>query len=352
MRVMKAGGLSAWAVLGGGLSLGAAAALLAVFLNSAPASAARSADGVRAADGTAVISVEDGESAISVGARLREAGLIRSALFWNILARLGESPVKTGVYEVPLPANQLALRKILTDGRQKLVRVTVPEGATLRKTAAILEGADVCAAGDFLAAARDNALLAAYRVPAASMEGYLYPDTYLFEARYPAPLAVRKMADTFFSRLREIDADAGSMPPRELFDRVTLASIVEREYRDEAEAALIAGVFRNRLETGMRLESCATVEYVLTEIQGKPHPERLLNRDLAVESPYNTYLAAGLPPGPISAPGETALRAAFFPEKSGFLFFRVTGDGSGRHYFSATFDEHIAAGELLVKERR
>jgi UPF0755 protein len=313
--MMKAGGLSAWAVLGGSLSLGAAA-LLAVFLNSTPASAARSADGVLAADSTAVISVEDGESAISVGARLREAGLIRSTLFWNILARLGGSPVKMGIYEVPLPASQLALRKILVDGRQKLVRVTVPEGATLRKTAAILENADVCTAADFLDAACDSAALAAYRVPAASMEGYLYPDTYLFEARYPAPLAVRKMADTFFSRLREIDADADSMPPRELFDRVTLASIVEREYRDEAEAALIAGVFRNRLETGMRLESCATVEYVLTEIQGKPHPERLLNRDLTVESPYNTYLAAGLPPGPYPPPARPRFGPPSSPKKA------------------------------------
>jgi UPF0755 protein len=101
----------------------------------------------------------------------------------------------------------------------------------------------------------------------------------------------------------------------------------------------------------MALQSCATVEYVITEIQGRPHPEALYNRDIEIRDPYNTYIIPGLPPGPISAPGAAALDAAFHPAKSDFLYFRLTDAATGRHYFSKTLDEHILAGKLLLKAR-
>jgi UPF0755 protein len=111
----------------------------------------------------------------------------------------------------------------------------------------------------------------------------------------------------------------------------------------------MAGVFYNRLSIGMALQSCATVEYVITEIQGRPHPELLYTRDTEIRDPYNTYIRPGLPPGPISAPGAAALRAAFFPEESNFLYFRLVDSEAGRHYFSRTLDDHIRAGVLYVK---
>jgi UPF0755 protein len=123
---------------------------------------------------------------------------------------------------------------------------------------------------------------------------------------------------------------------------------VEREYRAPEEAPLMAGVFYNRLARRMRLESCATVEYVITEIEGKPHPDRLYTEDLWIESDYNTYRHSGLPPAPICNPGSVALRAAIAPQKSDYLYFRVSGNG--KHYFSKTFDEHIRAGELVLKK--
>jgi len=135
----------------------------------------------------------------------------------------------------------------------------------------------------------------------------------------------------------------------ELNRRIIIASIVEREYRVPEEAAVMAGVFYNRLDIGMALQSCATVEYVITEIQGRPHPEQLFNRDLEIRDPYNTYIRPGLPPGPISAPGETALKAAFIPESTEYLYFRLIDTGAGRHYFSRTLDDHIRAGALYVK---
>jgi UPF0755 protein len=160
------------------------------------------------------------------------------------------------------------------------------------------------------------------------------------------------MADRFFIRLDEFGIDKSKLTPAELYEKITLASIIEREYRVEEEAAVIAAVFQNRLEHGMRLESCATVEYIITEIQGKPHPARLFNRDIQIQHPYNTYIRGGLPPGPIAAPGPVALKAAFSPARNDFLFFRVIDPASGRHYFSKNFDEHISAGELFVKGYR
>ena len=111
----------------------------------------------------------------------------------------------------------------------------------------------------------------------------------------------------------------------------------------------MAGVFYNRINIGMALQSCATVEYIITEILGRPHPEVLLYRDIEIKDPYNTYLQPGLPPGPICAPGTVALRAAINPVKSEYYYFRLTDPGTGRHYFSRTLDDHIRAGALYLK---
>jgi UPF0755 protein len=300
-------------------------------------------------DGAAFIEVRSGESARSVGLRLEEAGIIKSRYFWNLLSRINPEYLKAGMYRFKLPASQMEIRSLLVEGKQLLLRVTVPEGVTLKKAARIFAGVGICGEDAFLAAAADPDILAAYDIPGKTMEGYLYPDTYLFPQAYSAAGVVRAMADTFFKRLGEIYAPFPSMPPEELNDRVILASIVEREYRVDAEAPLMAGVFLNRLGIGMRLQSCATVEYVITEIQGRPHPEVLYTRDTEIRDPYNTYAVPGLPPGPISAPGRTALEAVFYPEESDYLYFRLTDPAAGRHYFSRTLDEHIRGGDLYVK---
>jgi UPF0755 protein len=302
-------------------------------------------------DGDLFIEVREGESALSVGRRLETAAVIRSRYFWHLMFRLDGEQVKAGSYKIELPASQIKIRSILTGGDQMLVKVTIPEGVTLKKTAGILEDAGICAADKFLAASFSKEILGAYHVPGPTMEGYLYPDTYLFPLGYPASKVVEAMADTFFSRLGGIFPGAGSMSASELNTRVVVASIVEREYRVPEEAAIMAEVFFNRLKIGMALQSCATVVYVITEIQGRPHPAQLFNRDLEIKDPYNTYLRPGLPPGPISAPGETALKAAFYPAPSDYLYFRLVDLSSGRHYFSRTLDDHIRAGNLYVKER-
>jgi UPF0755 protein len=302
-------------------------------------------------DGSLFLEVRNGETAFSVGNRLEEAGIIRNRYFWYFLSRFTREYIKTGAYRIELPASQIRIHSLLVSGEQILVRLTVPEGATLKKTALALEEAGICGSGAFLSAAASREILDNYGIPGETAEGYLFPETYFFPYSFPAEKVVAAMADTFFSRLGEIVPESLGMDNAEIFKKVIIASIVEREYRVDEEAALMAGVFYNRLDIGMALQSCATVEYVITEIQGRPHPEVLYNRDTGIRDPYNTYLYPGLPPGPISAPGRTALEAAFNPASAGYLYFRLTDPGAGRHYFSKTLDDHIRAGALYVKKR-
>jgi len=300
-------------------------------------------------DSTVLFEIRRGETARSVGGRLEEAGLIRSRHFWVLLNRAQKEFIKTGTYRLELPLNQLAIYRIFVSGKQVLNRITVPEGVTLKKAARIFDESNICSAQDFLAAAEDAELLSFYNIPGNTFEGYLFPDTYFFPEGYPASGVIKKMTDTFFERIGSIEPEALTMNPMELNKRVIIASIVEREYRQAEEAPLMAGVFFNRLDINMALQSCATVEYVITEIQGRPHPELLLNRDIEIRNPYNTYITPGLPPGPISSPGATALRAAFAPQVSDYLYFRLTDPERGLHYFSRTLDDHIRAGLLYVK---
>jgi UPF0755 protein len=324
-----------------------------IYLNSPPSLAVQEErDGALriAEDGSVLIEVWKGESGLSVGKRLEEAHIIRNRYFWQIISHYDKEFVKSGAFRLDLPASQLAIRKVLIEGRQMLERVTIPEGLTLKKIARALEEADICDAGEFLSAAEDTGLLDSYHIPSPTMEGYLFPDTYLFPRDYPPDLVVRAMADNFFSRLRELSPPA--LDGEELFRLVTLASIIEREYRVDDEAPLMAGVFFNRLRIGMALQSCATVEYIITEIQGKPHPTVIYTRDTEIRDPYNTYMYPGLPPGPICSPGAVALNAVFHPQDSDYLYFRLADPGAGRHYFSKTLDDHIRAGVFYVKEGR
>jgi UPF0755 protein len=333
--------------------LGAALAAGVLFYLNAPPEKAPSGilntEALRVEDGAALVEVRNGESARSVGRRLEDAGVIKSRYFWNLISRLNPDFIKAGVYRIAIPASQLEIRAILVEGKQILTRVTVPEGLTLKKTARIFADAGICGDEAFLEAAADPDIRTLYAVPGETMEGYLYPDTYLFPQSYPAPGVVKTMADTFFRRIREIRGSDQVLPSRELNRLVTLASIVEREYRVAEEAPLMAGVFFNRLKTGMRLQSCATVEYVITEIRGQPHPKVLYTRDTEIEDPYNTYVYPGLPPGPISSPGAVALKAVFDPAETDYFYFRLTDPGEGRHYFSRTLDDHIRGGVLYLK---
>ena len=298
----------------------------------------------------ALFAVERGEGAGSVARRLGDKRLLGSSLAFKFLAKVRgvESDIKAGTYRIMPGEGAAEILEDLVSGKQALVRVTLPEGYTTGQVAALLEVAGIASKNDFLAACSDPALIAELGVPAASLEGYLFPDTYLLPVAYGAKDAARAFVDGFRRRLASIP-EAAALSPVEMHKRVILASIVEREYRVPEEAPLMASVFYNRLRINMALQSCATVVYVITEKQGKPHPEQLFDRDIAIKDPYNTYVHRGLPPGPISNPGMTALLAAFRPASSKYLYFRLVDPEAGAHHFSTSLEEHVGAKALYVK---
>lgn len=299
-----------------------------------------------------LVAVRPGASTKTIADEASRAGAVRSATVFRVLARaLGkEAELKSGSYRVMPGMGSLSVLELIVSGKQALVRVTIPEGYTLRQTAVLLDRLKIAPADSFIAAARDESLISSLGIQASSLEGYLYPDTYFFPNDYPAPDLIRTMVGAFRSKLAEAIPESATMEPKALQDKLILASIVEREYRIPEEAPLMASVFANRLKIKMALQSCATVVYVMTEIQGKPHPERIFDRDLAIKDPHNTYAQRGLPPGPICSPGLTALRSAFRPASSSFLYFRLVDANAGRHHFSVSLEEHRSAADLIIKK--
>lgn len=290
-----------------------------------------------------------GRTIKTVATELKQQHIIRSELVFYLTARQQNIKIQAGVYTVSSDQSVTEILNLLQTGQREYIPVSIPEGLTVSKIATLLEQKNVVQAEEFKKAAQDVSLLTEYQIPAASFEGYLFPDTYYFDTGMTAEAVVRMMVDTFFTRIETIPA-LHDMSPEDLFYVVRLASIVEREYRVAEEAPLIASVFTNRLKENIGLYSCATIEYIITEIQGLPHPDVILEQDLKINSPYNTYMWAGLPPGPISNPGLIALQAAADPPETEYYFFRLIDPEKGTHYFSAKFEEHINAGRLYTKQ--
>ena len=299
----------------------------------------------------AVVTVSSGESLGRIALNLEEKGIIRSALFLRLLSRLKgtEQQFKSGEYMVMPGMSALEVHNIIVSGSGILVKVTIPEGRTLSQTAEIIEAANITDAESFLKAAESRRIIEKYNIPGETLEGYLYPDSYLFSSGYSAEKAVEFMVENFFRNMEKIYPDYSSLTSEDIHEKVVLASIVEREYRVADEAPLMASVFKNRLEINMPLGSCATVGYVISEIQNKPHPEFLTYDDLKIESEFNTYIRYGLPPAPICSPGKVALNAAFYPADTDYLYFLLKDRITGRHYFSRRLSEHNQARILYLK---
>lgn len=295
--------------------------------------------------------IKKGESSEHVFIRLEQAGMIRSSLLLQAIAKMAgtESSLKAGVYRITPDQTAIDIHNAIVAGKQELKKVTVKEGWTLSQIAGALERGGLLDAGSFLKTAASSDVLVRYGIPGRTAEGYCFPDTYYFPYDASAASVLATMFETFYAKLAEIYPDYRLLDKKDLFRKVIVASIVEREYRRENEAPVIASVFFNRLKINKPLESCATVEYVLTEVLGKPHKERLTTADLKVRSTYNTYEVYGLPPGPIGNPGTTSLLAAFFPMKTNYLYFVLKDPASGAHEFSETYQKHLSAKSLYLK---
>jgi UPF0755 protein len=224
----------------------------------------------------------------------------------------------------------------LREGRGIVAVVTVPEGFTLAQIEPLLVNKLQLPLDSIVTAVSDTALLHRLDVPTPTVEGYLFPDTYFMPPGTTARASVLMMVRRFEQRwlpawTARLDTLAVSR-----HDVVTLASIVEREAKRPEERPVIAAVYWNRLRKGMLLQADPTVQYALPQYQ-----KRLLNRHLAVKSPYNTYKYPGLPPGPIASPGAASIKATLYPANVPFLYFVAHPDG--HHEFRATLREHESA---------
>lgn len=294
------------------------------------------------------LKVSSGETVSKVARELKSAEMIHAdkALYFaarfNLFRQDHQFNLKSGVYFVKNTMSLEQIYDLLQSGAQEYISVSIPEGLTISKIGAILEQKGVCSAEEFKTSCNDVSLLQEYNIPAENFEGYLFPDTYYLTPEMKGVDVVRFMVDTFFDRVLTIES-LKDVSSERLHYVLTLASIVEREYRVKEEAPLIASVFTNRLKYNIGLYSCATVEYVITEILGRPHPDRITYDDLKIDNPYNTYIWAGLTPGPISNPGLVALEAAANPAKTKYYYFVLTDPAKGTHTFSESFDQHKAA---------
>ena len=293
-----------------------------------------------------ILRIPSGRGIKQVAEELSENGIIRSGEIFYLKAKIQDFKMKAGRYEVTNAMSIDEIFSLLESGKQVHITVSIPEGLTVSQIAKLLEESDVILSAEkFITESKKSEFLSEYSIPANSAEGYLFPDTYFFNPAMDEKDVLHRLADNFFKKLDELEISSEN--PKELFELVTLASIVEREYRRAEEAPLIASVFFNRLKYNIGLESCATIVYIITEEKGRPHPEKVSYEDLKIDSRYNTYKWAGLPPGPISNPGAIALKAVANPAKTDYFYFRVADSAAGTHHFSSSLEEHATAGKNL-----
>lgn len=294
-----------------------------------------------------IVHVEEGDSAAEIGEALEEAGVIQSARLFRVLASLigvGDD-LAPGDYELEQGETALSAVRRISQGITASLIVTIPEGLRTEEIAELLERRGVVsveAFRDALAGQYTASFLQALP-SAAGLEGFLFPATYGFSRGVLPHQVVQQLLDAFDQRYREEILPLLSSQELSLHDAVTLASIVEREARVAEERPLIASVFLNRLESGLPLQADPTVQYALgsdpaSVAQFDYWKQELTLADLAVASPYNTYVTVGLPPGPIANPGLDSILAVLEPADTNYLFFVARPDGS--HVFAETLEEH------------
>ncbi|MGH9599405.1 MAG: endolytic transglycosylase MltG [Terracidiphilus sp.] len=279
-----------------------------------------------------LVSIAPGSSMEGIGRELEEAGVLRSRFAFDLMRFWKRGTLKAGEYRFAGPATAAEVYGRIERGDVYTVAVTIPEGANIFDVAARLAGAGLGTRQQFLQTAVEQVgLVANFDPEAKSLEGYLFPDTY----RFSPDATDNEIAAVMVRRFRQVAGELGLK--ENIHQVVTIASLVERETAVNAERPLVASVFENRLDKNMPLMSDPSVIYGL-ELDGRWRGA-IHKSDLAFNTAYNTYLHAGLPPGPVANPGIPSLRAAMDPAKTKFLYFVAAGgDPQGNSLFSATLE--------------
>jgi len=287
---------------------------------------------------TVDVEIPTGTSFFRATEILKKAGLVKNRfLFYSLaIAKRARRLIRAGEYEFSTSMTPSALMDKLLHGDTKKYPVTIPEDYTMEQIAARLLKDKLISENDFFDLAEDQAFIRSLGINAETLEGYLFPETYNLERSMTTRQILRMMVNQFWKKVTpEMIAKAAAMG-LSTHQFVTLASMVGKESSVSSEKPLISAVFHNRLKKGMRLQSDPTAVYDLENFKGK-----VLRSHLKRNSPYNTYVISGLPPGPIANPGLDSLKATLEPEAVNYLYFVSKGDGS--HFFSASMDMHIEA---------
>ena len=284
------------------------------------------------------VEIPAGSGTASMGRRLADMGVVRSASSFRLAVWLRGAGrrLQAGEYRFDSAMTPSQVVDKIARGDVFVRAITFREGLTVREMAALYESGGFGAASEFIAASKNAPLVNDIDPAARDLEGYLFPDTYTLQRRTTAEQLIERMVTQFKKTLTpeiQQQAAARGMSVRQL---VTLASLVEKETGKAEERPVVAGVYANRLRIGMGLQCDPTVIYALM-LAGR-YDGNIRKGDLQIDSPYNTYRYAGLPPGPIAAPGAASLAAAANPDDVPYLYFVSRNDGS--HVFSSTLAEH------------
>ena len=293
------------------------------------------------------VTVITGSTLSEISKQLYEKKIISNEQMfrWAVQVMGKEKEIPVGTFQLVDTQSNYDIIKQLVYGSPELIKVRLLEGWSVKQIAAHLNEVMGFELDEILDISKDYHFLKKHNIKASTIEGYLFPDTYLF-FNGDTPTSV---LDNVVSEYKNFWRDAFRDRARELnmteHEVVTLASIIEGEAIYDKERPTISGVYHNRLNRGMRLQADPTIQYIIED-----GPRRLLNRDLRIDSPYNTYKHKGLPPGPINSPGAQSLKAALYPEENEYLFFVARGDGY--HTFTTNEKDHNNAKKQLQKLRR
>ena len=282
--------------------------------------------------------IESGSSVRSIARQLEDEGWIRSARLFEIYVIINDyqGGLQAGTYQFEVGDDLFQIANQIVSGRAASFRVTIPEGFTVNEIIKRLSEFDHIDQEDLVQALEDDRIKRDYFPDSSEVEwpqeGFLFPDTYNLSYDMDSVAILNVMINRFENYW--LDSLENNENAYSINEYVTLASLVEKEAQLSEEKPLIAGVIYNRLDQNMRLQLDATVQYALED-----RVSRVLYGHLEVDSPYNTYLNSGLPPGPIASPGDNALAAVLEPEESDYLFYFARPDGS--HIFTKTYQEHL-----------
>lgn len=298
-------------------------------------------------EGPGIVEVPYGASIQETAEILHKNGWVPSASGFVLLARLTDSrgTLKAGEYMFSSSISSWQILKILRKGSVVLHRVTVPEGLRGIDVAGIVSEKLSLSRDRFAELLTDPELIRSLSLEVPSLEGYLLPETYSFPKNATEEQVIRKMAAEMFAFFDSEKMRQAEFLGMDLHQILTLASIIEKEMGVENEGPLISSVYHNRLEKRMRLQSDPTVIYGIRDFDGD-----LRWKDLKQDTPYNTYLRAGLPPTPIANPGRTSILAALYPSESKYLYF--VSRNNRTHAFSQTLAEHNRQVNRYQKGRR